>query len=683
MARILGRNDIGLRKDVAGSRTQVIDVANRRTYDVEPAANFSGVTHSVELTMPMNDSKSTSALRRAARTLPALLLAACAACTSLTPTERPGTRDTAALEQRARAAADAGNFGTAADLYTQLAMASTGSVRIDYLLQAARLAADSGDTALARRRVGEARSGASVAQQQASTVLLARLELAEGRPQAALDMLASLPQALPDQTRNDAAAVRGQALFRVGRPAEGVRVLVEREVWLGDAASILANQRMIWDGFRALPAAAPPAPTGDVVVDGWLALAPLTSSTGPELRRSLLGWRQQYPSHPAAAGLLADLLASQRSTAFPSQIALLLPLSSPARAFALAIRDGFVAAYLKSSNNSETSVRVYDSAKLGGSEAYLQAQLDGADFIVGPLQRTEVDQVITQAGVVPTLALNYSTNDTTFLRSFYQFALSPEDEARAIAAAAIAGGAKTAVAFVPSNQGGYRVRDDFEAAFEQAGGELLGWYGYEPSSVDFSRPVADMLNVTRSRQRHQRLAANLGEPVQFPEPRRRHDIDMIFAVVPDSGTGRLIASQLKFYGAGDIPVYANAEIFAPGSTSRDNDLNGFIFADTPAVVAPDSDAAALRSDLQAYWPARTNLERYYGMGFDAYALVGSLYSNDGTALSMRGLSGDLSLDSQGRVRRVLQLAQFRGGRPVALESEPGQPIDSGGLTGQR
>src|SRR5512134_1960333 len=309
MARILGRNDIGLRKDVAGSRTQIIDIADRRTHDVEPAAIFSGVTHSVELSMPMNESQSTSALRRAARTLPVLLLAACAACTSLTPTERPTTRDTAGLEERAQAAVSAGNFSTAADLYTQLAMASSGSARIDYLLQAARFAADYGDTALARRRVSEARNGASVAQQQMSSVLLARLELADGRPQAALDMLAALPQALPEQAQRDAAAVRGQALFRVGRPVDAVRVLVEREVWLEDAASILANQRMIWDGIRAAAATAPAPTTGDTVVDGWLALAPLARSADADLRRSLLSWRQTYPTHPAAAGLLAELLA--------------------------------------------------------------------------------------------------------------------------------------------------------------------------------------------------------------------------------------------------------------------------------------------------------------------------------------------------------------------------------------
>jgi outer membrane PBP1 activator LpoA protein len=600
----------------------------------------------------------------------------------LTPTERPTTRDTAALEQRARAAADAGNFSTAAELYTQLAMASAGSARIDYLLEAARLAADYGDTALARRRVGEARNGASVAQQQTSSVLLARLELADGRPQAALDMLATLPQALPQPAQRDAAAVRGQALFRIGRPVDGVRVLVEREVWLEDADSIVANQRMIWDGFRALPAPPPPAPTADTVVDGWLALAPLTSSTGPELRRSLLGWRQQYPSHPAAAGLLAELLAAQRSTAFPTQIAVLLPLSSPQRAYALAIQDGFMAAHLRNQSNSSTSVRVYDSARLGGSQAYLQAQLDGADFIVGPLTGAEVDQVIAQAGFVPTLALNYATTETPFSSSFYQFALAPEDEARAIAAAAIASGARSAVAFVPSNQRGYQVRDAFRAEFEAAGGKLVDWYGYESTLQDFSQPAATLLNVRRSSERHRRLAANLGETVQF-EARRREDIDMIFAIVADDRTGRSIAAQLRFFGAGDIPVYANAAIFDPGKTARDNDLNGFIFADTPALLEPSPDASALRGDLQTYWPQRASLSRAYAMGFDAYGLVASLFANDGTALSMRGLSGDLSLDAHGRVRRELPLAQFRSGRPVALDDDLTGPDGSRGLIGQR
>jgi outer membrane PBP1 activator LpoA protein len=235
---------------------------------------------------------------------------------------------------------------------------------------------------------------------------------------------------------------------------------------------------------------------------------------------------------------------------------------------------------------------------------------------------------------------------------------------------------------VPSNQRGYQIRDYFQADFEAAGGKLVDWFGYEPTLQDFSQPAATLLNVRRSTERHRRLSANLGVPVQF-EARRREDIDMILAIVADDRTGRLIASQLRFHGAGDIPVYANAAIFDPGRTARDNDLNGFIFADTPALLAPNADAADLRGDLQAYWPERASLSRFYGMGFDAYGLIASLYVNDGTAWSMRGLSGDLSLDSQGRVRRVLPLAQFRSGRPVALDVPPTQPIESGRLIGRR
>jgi outer membrane PBP1 activator LpoA protein len=470
-------------------------------------------------------------------------------------------------------------------------------------------------------------------------------------------------------------------LFRLGRPVDAVRTLAEREVWLGDAASILTNQHLIWDGLREFPLAVTPAAVGDTVIDGWLALAPFTTNSGPELRRALLTWRQTYTNHPAAAGLLAELLAAQRSTAFPTQIALLLPLSSPQRAAALAVRDGFVAAHLRTTGNGATTVRVYDSTALGPSEAYLRAQLDGADFIVGPLLRPEVDRVIGQAGFVPTLALNFATNETTFLSAFYQFALAPEDEARTIAAAAIAAGARTAVAFVPSNPRGYQIRDTFSAAFEAAGGELLDWNGYEPALQDFSQPIAKLLNVTRSTDRYRRLVANLGEPVQF-ETRRREDVDMIFVVADSPQTGRLLAPQLRFYAAGDIPTYATAAIFDPASTARDNDLNGLIFSDTPALLAPDETASSARSELRTYWPQRASQFRLYGMGFDAYRLIASLYTAGDTGWPLRGMSGDLSLDAQGRVRRVLPLAQFRNGRPVALETLP-QTIEAGGLTGQR
>ena len=142
---------------------------------------------------------------------------------------------------------------------------------------------------------------------------------------------------------------------------------------------------------------------------------------------------------------------------------------------------------------------------------------------------------------------------------------------------------------------------------------------------------------------------------------------MIFVVAADSRHGTPARAAAAFLRRGNIPTYATSDIYDPAAPARDNDLNGFIFADTPAVLSPDADASAVRAELQAYWPQRSDLLRFYAMGFDAYGLIAPLYANDGAAWPMRGLSGDLSLDAQGRVRRVLPLAQFRNGRPVALE----------------
>src|SRR5688572_11295109 len=104
----------------------------------------------------MSHSQFTSVLHRAARTFALVILGAFAACTAVTPTARP-TAPAAELEQRAAAAVAAGNLAAAADLYTQLGAGASGPARTAYLLEAARLAADYGDTALARRRVTEAR----------------------------------------------------------------------------------------------------------------------------------------------------------------------------------------------------------------------------------------------------------------------------------------------------------------------------------------------------------------------------------------------------------------------------------------------------------------------------------------------------------------------------------------------
>ena len=611
----------------------------------------------------------------------AMAAAAVTGCTVSTVTLPP---DAADLEQRAQSEAAAGKLRAAAEIYRELADRTALALRAGYLIDGAVLLVELADTSAARQWLGEAGLQANPEQQKIVAGLLARVDLDEGSPEAALAMLAMIGPPIPDEWRPDFAATRGQALMRVGRHAEGVVEFVARENLLDDAEAIMANQRLIWEELGAAAPGAPLEQSDDPVVAGWLALAPLADAADDpgEFRRALLEWRSVYVDHPAAGGLLAELLSEQRSALrYPRQIALLLPLSSPQRPFAVAIRDGFLAAHLAAP--VDTAVHVYDTTALGAAGAYLSAQLDGADFIVGPLLRPNVERVIGQAGFIPTLALNFAESEAPFLQSFYQFALAPEDEAHAVAEQAIAAGARTAVAIVRSDEWGYGLLESFRSRFEALGGRVLDFRGYDPAGQDFSQPVESLLNISLSNQRRSSLASNLGLEVEF-EPRRRQDVDMIFIAAETAQAARLLAPQLRFHNAGDIPAYATSAIHEPADGPRDFDLNGIVFPDAPLLVAPDDTATFLRGELETHWPQRASRwVRFYGMGFDAYHLMTSLYAPGTPGWPLVGISGDLSPDEQGKIRRTLPFAQFRDGRPIPLPQLPAEAEPTSAFIGSR
>lgn len=579
------------------------------------------------------------------------------------------TADLGRLESQAQAQAESGNLGVAIGIYRQLAEASRGSQRTDYIIAGSRLALERSDWNVAQVWLADASANAAPTQQPPINVLRARAEVGLRRPESALQILAGVSPPLSQTLSRDIAEVRGLAFFALGRVVDAVQTLIDREIWLDDANAILANQYMIWEGLAGSASlAANVNRTGDSVVDGWLDVAPLAAiaSDPVEFRRGLLEWRQRFVDHPAAAGILADLLAEQRlAGAQATRIALLLPLNSAVRAQALAVRDGFLAAHLQSANASEASVTIYDTAGSGSTAAYLQAQLEGADFIVGPLLPTNVEEVISQSGFVPTLALNFSQTEGALSQGFYQFALAPEDEAQAIAERAIAAGQTTAIALFASSDRGYRIAASFESAFRALGGRVLNTAAYVPETQNFGQTIRNLLDISSSQRRHQRLQANLGRAINF-EPRRRQDVDMIF-LQADPSLGRLLAPQLRFHDAGDIPTYATSDIFDPARQVNDPDLNGVVFPDLPLLLTPDRIAANLTDQLQQFWPQRARQWiRFYGFGFDAYQLVNQLYNQGAATWPMQGTTGGLDFAADGKIRRSLPFAQFQSGRPVPV-----------------
>lgn len=605
------------------------------------------------------------------------------ACTTPGPVVAPVEQQNL---QRAADLAQAGETDAALALLSELATTSGGEARAAYSLAAARLQLERGDMIGARRSMTLARDAGASGYEQSIIVLAATLELEEGRPLAALDILDRLSTPPESGILVESAAVRGRALFDLMRIEEAVVAFVEREFWLDDSEAVMENHELIWSGLLEQVDNRPVVTSGDATIDGWLALLPVAAAYRSDpsgLERGLASWSEAFPSHPAADTFLAALVERHRlSQIYPEQVALLLPLSSLGEQ-AAAIRDGFIAAHLRTGiDGQRTHIKVYDTDALGSDEAYRRAEFEGANFIVGPLLKPNVDRLVANVGFTPTLALNFAQNDLTVPENFYQFALAPEDEALEVARHAIASGARTAVALIPNSDWGQRLLSSFQGEFERLGGELLEFGYYNPNSQDFSLPITTLMNLAQSTQRYRRLAANLGSRLEF-EPRRRQDVDVIF-LATNAGNGRLLAPQLRFHYAGDLPTYATREIYAPEGATSDVDLDGILFPDSPWLLSPDAAALDLKSTLASFWPQRVaQWPRLFAMGFDAYRLIPLLYGPASGFSAVPAMSGELSLDENGRVHRRLPLAQFRNGRPQILDADADTDNASRELTGAR
>jgi outer membrane PBP1 activator LpoA protein len=317
----------------------------------------------------------------------------------------------------------------------------------------------------------------------------------------------------------------------------------------------------------------------------------------------------------------------------------------------VAVRDGFIGAYLEQEAATRPRLKIYDVAAESVGSAYSRAISEGAGFIVGPLTKEDVAALVPLSGRTPVLALNFLGDSVSTPRDFYQFALSPEDEARAVARRVVADGRPNGVAILPAGDLGNRLAAAFTDELSHLGGTLLDSQRYDSAQVDFSDLIKQILQVH----------AVKGEPATH-----RGDATFVF-VAGTAGTARQILPQLKFHYAGDVPVYSTSDSFAP-DPSANSDLDGMMFPAMPWMIASDPVTSQIRDAVRAAWPARSaRLDPLYAFGFDAYRLVPALRSKTPAAASeISGVTGKLHLDDHNRIRRDLDWAQIRNGVPNAL-----------------
>lgn len=588
-------------------------------------------------------------------------------------------------EYRAERLASDGRHDDAAGAYIGLAADEVGLERDRLTLLAVEQWLDAGDVLRARRAFQSVQRPASGSLLPIWNTNSAAMSLYRGDADEALLILEPMSRrALSLRDRLRVEALRADAWIQEQDPARAVELMRQRETWLDSARDIERNRNRLWQGLlfsnpQVLREAA--QLTADEVTRGWLTLGSLATSTGQQgvgWSNGIFRWREANPGHPALVVIGEADIFDQELLEYPRQVALLLPLSGRSAAAGKAIQNGFLGAYFATASalDDQQSVRIYDVNSDGGaSAAYQNAVADGAEFVVGPLLKKNVTELANDILVpVPVLTLNYLPDDTLAPPGLYQFALAPEDEAASAAVRALGDGYTRAVALVPNNDWGRRVLQSFATEFEGLGGTLLDYRSYTPDVQDFSNEIENLMGLSGSVQRYQRMRANIGTSLQF-DPRRRQDAEFIFLAAA-AGPGRLLKSQLKFHYSGDLPAYSTSSVNSLDGRSN-SDLNGIMFADTPWLVDPQPWIRYLPQTYSEYWPEERRLGRLHAMGYDAYNLIASLYAYRGGEMAeLDGATGELFLDQQGRIHRRLAWAQYQRGEAVALpdQEEVGGPI---------
>ncbi|MGB3611177.1 MAG: penicillin-binding protein activator [Cellvibrio sp.] len=479
-------------------------------------------------------------------------------------------------------------------------------------------------------------------------------------------------QSLDPQMEISLRQKRARVFALLGETHNSVRERITLTALLTDPQAEASNHEEIWQTLMTMSQGDLQERSlneSDHTLRGWYSLAALSKNNQTNLERQQAqvdAWRAQWPGHPANRNLPSDLqLLRTLIDNQPRQIALLLPLQGRLAKAGEAVRDGFFAAYYRASSERAVMpvIRQYDSS--GDVLAvYDQAVNDGAELIIGPLEKEKVAELSLLPSLpVPVLTLNYpDTQPVTPVDGLYQFGLAAEDEARQVARQAYLEGHRLAMIMIPTQEWSERSAKAFSDEWQSLGGTVVNTSQFVGTG-DYSRVIKSSMQIEESQARAVELERRLGTNLQF-EARRRQDIDMIF-LIADPAQARQIKPTLAFHYAGNIPVYATSHIYSgTPNPGLDRDLNGVRFNTMPWLF---DDQNPEKKIIDQNTQSSAIYSRLHAMGVDAFRLYPRLPQlAQVPEMRLYGATGALRLLPDGRIEREQVWARIRSGRAQPL-----------------
>jgi len=453
--------------------------------------------------------------------------------------------------------------------------------------------------------------------------------------------------------------------------------------YLDDTQTISENYQSLWQNLSRLsPDELDAYRSKDPgILTSWLELAIITRTmlqNTVNLESAVITWQQRYPDHPALYKIIPDIIDSSRQLAKqPLQVALLLPFRGKYNDASIAIREGFLAAWYES-RDDKPIIKIYSTDADNVVEIYEQAINEGAEFIVGPLQKSAISNLIEYGEIkVTTLILNQYdgeldnsfTSNASVLPVIIQFSLSPLEETKQVAERAWFDGHARAISITTDDERGRRINDAFVSHWQELGGTILEHVNIGQDIIELANPIRNALNIDQSEQRSKALRSRLQRSLKT-ETRRRQDVDLIFMAVPPT-TARQLVPQLRYYGTENIAMYSISNIYTGSINTRaDSDINDVLFVDMPWIIDLENEYSPLNRMIERYRkPALSAYKRLYAFGIDAYRLIPRIAELIlQPSRQYEGKTGYIKLDEEGRVHRRLIWARFVDGKPELVDA---------------
>ncbi len=461
-----------------------------------------------------------------------------------------------------------------------------------------------------------------------------------------------------------AAQIRISMVDHVG----AVRTLVRLSTYPGVDEKQLAER--IWSSIKKIPLGysatlARNADTEDEFAWWDLATKFLNPLTPTLQQRGWDVWRSANPTHLANKQPPSE--TSNRPDE-PRTIALLLPQNGPLAEASRAIRDGFVAAYWSTQLTDEfeahrqQKILVYDTFGNTMADVVSRAQADGAQILLGPLSKSNVQSMGTLKTAIPTIALN-RVNPTlqpkrTEARGpngrIPQLSLAVEDEAVELAKRISNEGSTRIIVFRDRTSWSNRAYAAFAASISNSV-EIVSLTTFDDLK-DVTNAVGRALDIDASLMRHTNVQRLVRREIEFV-PRRRSDIHAVVGLVGSREYASLVAA-LGFHFGSDIPLFATSA--AVRSDVPIKKKNGTRFVALPLTLF----SFRLRHDLENAFPVAKQNPSFYALGIDAYRLANQ-FERLMAGVSIPATTGNLKLSRNNLIQRVPAWGQITNNSRIA------------------